>query len=298
MAITALRRSRTRGTVLLTALWTMISMVILTTSTKKGCCLSVVDAELVDITVDGSLTATSSMPWQRGGEQPQPYMVVATVDGSVIVLDAQTGTSVQIFGSGMPLVSPSSHLPSGRRIVPGLDGRLYVTVSPQEQQASANNDDGMPGEDRGPPSEDSGGSTTPGNVLQPLGITVMDVLHNPVKTCNANKPHREDCGIVTATKSTSLFAIDSASGNLVWHQTPNGETIQHEALDGDRIKRQEQPQQSKFTVLLQREDIMVQQISTDSGLSVWNVTLGSFQGLEFGSGSRSKERGGGGTATD
>jgi len=333
MAITALQRRRTRGTVLLTALWTMISMAVLTTtSTKKGCCLSTAEAKAVDIAAaaddDGSIiTPTStSMPWQRAGEQtpPHSYMVVATVDGSVLVLDAQTGTSVQIFGSGMPLVSPSSHLPSGRRIVPGLDGRLYVTVLPheqqqqQQQQASANtNNDGMPGEEDGlPPSEDSGGGTTAGNVLQPLGITVMDVLHNPVKTCNANNPHyQEDCGIVTATKSTSLFAIDSASGNLVWHQSPNGETIQHDPppvpgrRQDRRYNRQEHPQQQqrqqqqqpKFTVLLQREDIMVQQISTDSGLSVWNVTLGSFQGLEFGSDSRSsgsKERGGGSGGDD
>jgi len=231
------------------------------------------EAKTVDITMDGaSISTTPSIPWQKKTTtQPphHPYMVVATVDGSVMVLDAQTGASVEVFGSGMPLVSPSSHLSSGRRIVPGLDGRLYVTVLPHEQQAATS-------EEGGPPSEDDGSDTTVENVLQPLGITVLDVLHNPVKTCNAN--HEEDCGIVTATKSISLFAIDAASGNLVWHQSPDGETIQYPQ---EHPFGEENPQQPKFTVLLQREDVMVQQISTDSGLSVWNVTLGSFQGLEF-----------------
>lgn len=187
-------------------------------------------------------TAASSIPWQHDALH-HPHFVVATVDGSIMVLHAQTGALVQVFPSGLALVGPSSTLPSGRRIVPGLDGRLYVTTLPEEEKASG------------------------ANILRPLEITVIDVLQNPVKTCS-DADHSE-CGIVTATKSSTLFALDSRSGHLIWHQSPNGTTVQHQS-------------QSSSTVILQREDVMVQQISTDSGLSVWNVTLGTFQALEFG----------------
>jgi serine/threonine protein kinase/outer membrane protein assembly factor BamB len=199
-----------------------------------------------NVSSEGSITTTGSFPWQnQHHHRHHPYLVVATVDGSIMVLDAQTGALVKLFSSGLALVGPSSKLPNGRRIVPGLDGRLYVTTLPEEEKASG------------------------GNILQPLEISVLDVLQNPVKTCN--DADQNDCGIVTATKSTSLFALDARSGQLIWHQSPNGTTIQHQ-----------HEAQSSSTVLLQREDVMVQQISTDSGLSVWNVTLGTFQALEFG----------------
>ena len=178
-----------------------------------------------------------------------PYMVVCTVDGTIVVLDAQDGSISCMFKSGVALVGPSSSLPSGRRIVPGLDGRLYVTSPLYSNEEQEENHD---------------------EFLTPLDITVLDVLQNPVKTCN---DHETDCGIVTGTKSTSLFAIDTSTGLLIWQQSPHGTTTRHYEHDDDISNRN--------TVLLQREDILVQQISTDSGNSVWNVTLGTFQALEF-----------------
>jgi serine/threonine protein kinase len=279
-----------------------------------------------------------------------PFLVICTVDGDILVLNALDGSLICSFNSGIPLVGPSEPLNDDdddedhdhdhdnnhedadderddedyyqRRIVPGLDGQLYVTAS-----------DGF---------------------LKPLEITVLDVLANPVKTCksksnnnnnndhddsdsdggdsttnksdkdnnnndntnddnNSNYDNNDDhnsieCGIVTATKSTSLFALDATSGTLVWHQHPNGTTLKMDYNDDDddidinkndedidigfsstrrrRKKRQKQKRkkesQTKTTVLLQREDVIVQQISTDTGASVWNVTLGTLQALEFG----------------
>ena len=293
-----------------------------------------------------------------------PFLVICTVDGDIMVLNANDGTLVYAFNSGTPLVEPSeplhednedfgddsssnhnsnehgndndndydndndnqgySHPPIQRRIVPGLDGQLYITA-----------EDGF--------------------TLKPLEITVLDVLTNPVKTCqtkssrgssNTDWDHRDhdgdgddnygdnnnnnnnnnnglyhtddaiDCGIVTATKLTSLFAFDSSTGNLVWHQYPNGTTLQ---MDDDEIeqdkdndndndnhshsynhnhnhnhnneddhtsssRRRKKSKDSRTTVILQREDVMVQQISTDTGASVWNITLGTLQALDFGEG--------------
>ena len=193
---------------------------------------------------------------------PNPFLVLCLVDGNILIYDAYDGTFHSGFRSGIPLVGASSTLTtatttsntskktSRRRIVPGLDGRLYIT-SDQDSNNNNNNKEG---------------GTAETMTLHPLTITVVDVLQNPVKTCSSE----HECGIVTATKATSLFALDVATGQLVWYQTPNGKTTT--VSTPSRLG----------TVLLQREDFLVRQISTDSGDQVWNVTLGTFQALEFG----------------
>lgn len=186
-----------------------------------------------------------------------PFLVVCTVDGNIVVMDAQDGTFVGGFRSGGPLVgqsdlldpvdpeNPENH--DGQRIVPGLDGRLYLSSGEEE-------------------------------ILQPLQLTVLDVLNNPVKTCSSSsqkdeEPQEEECGIVTATKSTTLFGLDAATGGLVWQQLPNGTTIR---------TTESASTTTTAKVLLQREDVLVQQISTKSGKGAWNITLGTLQALDFG----------------
>jgi serine/threonine protein kinase len=176
-------------------------------------------------------------------DSQNPFLVLCTVDGQILVLDAYDGSLQGGFSSGIPLVGASSSLKDNRRIVPGLDGSLYIS--------------------------DNVG------FLQPLTISVLDVLQSPVKTCSS----QQDCGIVTATKATSLFALSSSTGQLVWHQNAQGETTTTTTTTNENDN---QSQPSSPTVLLQREDVLVQQISTDSGDQVWNVTLGTFQALEFG----------------
>jgi outer membrane protein assembly factor BamB len=157
---------------------------------------------------------TKTPPVQQTTTYNHPFLVLCTVDGNILVLNAHNGELACAFSSGIPLVGPSEPLSEqDRRIVPCLDGRLYVTSS----------DDG---------------------VLNPLEITVFDVLANPVKTCkdtpsaapiDDNLVYDDEsstqqqltiieCGIVTATKSTSLFALDAITGRLVWNQHPNGTT--------------------------------------------------------------------------
>ena len=195
------------------------------------------------------VTAEDTSHHRAGGEviPGDPFFVVSTVDGSIGVLRALDGSLVSGFRSGVPLVTPSEVLAGGRRIVPGLDGRLYVSLEDQE------------------------------GILQPLEITVVDVLQTPVKTCSSGGTN---CGIVTATKSTSLFALDALTGILVWKQSKNGSTTIEVTNDEREVTS---------TVLLQREDVLVQQLSTDSGKSVWNATLGTVQALEFGEGNSGSE---------
>ncbi|VEU43327.1 unnamed protein product [Pseudo-nitzschia multistriata] len=248
------------------------------------------------------------------------FLVICTVDGYIMVLNANDGSLVYAFSSGIPLAGPSEPLDEDifadgtrgspnnnnqdyeRRIVPFPDGQLYDI-----------GDGGMS--------------------VKPLGISVQDILANPAKTCwksgkstrNTEASHgkwdrdvgndgyddasywddninnneldhiedKEECGIVTATKSISLFALDSFTGNLVWHQYPNGTTLKmddHETAHGDNdhtnpnasSSGRKKKDQTQSTVLLQREDVVVQQISTDNGEPVWNVTWATLRGLEFG----------------
>eukprot|EP00980_Cylindrotheca_fusiformis_P020087 scaffold7161_cov133-Cylindrotheca_fusiformis.AAC.10 len=251
-------RGYRRKTILLSFLWMMTIVLVSRTSCTFATNVSSSSSESGD---GKSIASSRPLPWEKAtqAKSENPFFVVATGDGSVIILNAQTGSLVQTFPSGLALVGPSSTLASGRRIVPGLDGRLYVTTLPEE--AASESDDSDDSED------------TSSNLLQPLDITVLDVLQSPAKTCTHDRQNKptNDCGIVTATKSTSLFALDAMSGQLMWHQFPNGTTIRH--------RPPSHPESA--TVILQREDIMVQQLSTDSGLSVWNVTLGTFDGLLF-----------------
>jgi len=268
-----------------------------------------------------------------------PFLVVCTVDGYIHIVQASDGSPVCSFKSGIPLVAPSVPIPSSttssssamdddphhHRIVPGLDGRLYV---------SDDDDD-----------DDGSGQNSEGGILRPLEITVLDVLKNPVQTCRRTSTsstqtqtppeHQEysdeveerrilgpsatttktECGIITATKSVSLFAIDASTGLLVWQQYPNGTTTQIEydddddddddvVVDDDNLllspprprPRPSNGNSGGRTVLLQREDITVQQIDTDTGKSVWNVSLGTQQALDFG-GDPSYPRSGGGGGT-
>jgi serine/threonine protein kinase len=203
-----------------------------------------------------------------------------------------------MFSSGKPLVGASSSLgQNNRRFVPGLDGRLYISSESQPSPPSSAEEE--------PQEEGQEGSESrralppkPQLNLQRLEITVFDVLENPIRTCsNSNikpqqqqqekdPPPQEDCGLLTATKATSLFALDTMSGGLTWYQDPTGKTqsayYDDSRVGGGRSEGSGSSSSSSSTVLLQRQDVLVKQISTDSGEQVWNVTLGTLQALDFG----------------
>lgn len=103
-----------------------------------------------------------------------------------------------------------------------------------------------------------------------LPLTIDDILQAPVRTCvEDDVSHETECGIVTGTKLTSLYGMDASSGKLVWSthssNTPSSSSTSS-TID---------------VVVLQREDYIVQHISTATGHQVWNVTLGRFSALDF-----------------
>jgi len=155
-----------------------------------------------------------------------------------------------LFQTGRELVANNSNKQGGNvRVVPDLDGNLYWK-----------------------------------RTMQVLPVTIDDILQAPVQTCidddgdddgdNSENGKSPDCGIVTGTKLTSLYGIDASSGKLVW--TSHASSI---PPFEDGTPSNNKP---KNVVVLQREDYIVQQISTATGNQVWNVTLGRFSALDFG----------------
>jgi serine/threonine protein kinase len=131
-------------------------------------------------------------------------------------------------------------------IVPGLDGRLYWR----------NPNYGM---------ED--GSAAP--MLQELPLTVAGLLENPVRSCNPHTNDQEDqndCGILTAQAETSLLAI-SGSGELLWKSRNSDDATATTS--------------SLPSLLLQRKDYWIQHIHAATGKQSWNVSLGTYQALDF-----------------
>ena len=127
-------------------------------------------------------------------------------------------------------------------ILPGLDGRLYWQDDETHQ-------------------------------LQALPLTIQSLLEHPVRSCDEEEDSEGpvECGILTATVETSLLSFDE-TGSVLWDKD-HPLADQHETDDAKG---------STTTLLLQRKDYRVQQVSSRTGEQVWNVTLGTWQALDFG----------------
>jgi serine/threonine protein kinase len=162
--------------------------------------------------------------------KPVSYtLFICAVDGSVYTLDALTGMAKGYFRTGRPLVAASSP-----NVVSGLDGHIYMLSD-----------------------ED----------VQVLPMTVYQVVQHPVQTCHSDDSNQ--CGIVTGTKLTYLYALDPITGRLEWTQQYG--------------KMKDTNESSEAVVVLQRQDYIVRHISALTGEEVWNVTLGHVSALDFSS---------------
>jgi serine/threonine protein kinase len=225
----------------------------------------------------------SSLPPPTESEklQTKAFLILCTSDGKLYTLDAWTGSFHAVETAGPPLVTRSSSTDSAQTdsdvsgddssssssssssststaasIVPGLDGRLYWQQSKED-----------------------------GGELQLLDLTISSLMSHPVRTCNNNDNENNnnentnettDCGILTASAHTRLLALNE-HGRLVW--TSDGTTGTSSTTSQERTSNPKgQPDQ---TVLLQRKDYWVQQVSSRSGQQVWNVSLGTYQALAF-----------------
>jgi len=202
-------------------------------------------------------TASSGQePLGQGTSSSSSLFVVCSVDGSLYALDAWSGQFRSSSRTGAPLLTRSvpSPQPSAdddnvdddeeymtTSVIPGLDGKLYWQSPPNEEEG----DDGEP-------------------TLQALPISIPSLLEHPVRSCTEDGQH---CGILTAVAHTTLLALDTQTGDIEWSTgttTSSGGATTAES-----------------TVLLQRKDFAIQQFSTTSGKELWNVTLGSYQAVDF-----------------
>jgi len=186
----------------------------------------------------------------------------------------------------------SSFSKQEERIVPGLDGHLYSLL----------------------PSLSSSDQST-GLRLQRLPISVADVVDSPISTCSSGSgtggdgdQNGNECNLVMGEKQTKLFRLDPATGRVVWMQRPTGRNGGFTAADSgmlsagtDGMSSAEEDVDSdegdhdstssssaSASVLLQREDYLLRSVDSATGEERWNVTVGRFSALDFGSESDAK----------
>jgi serine/threonine protein kinase len=203
--------------------------------------------------VGDSSKALTSLTYREVSAESSLLLICTLLDGKVVSLASESGDVVSFFDTGRDLVSTRTN----ERVVPDLTGRLYWK-----------------------------------RTMQRIPVTMDDILQAPLQTCvgdddneeeeeeesdhnnmpegdteiNPKKNNSNQCGIVTGSKLTSFYGMDSHSGSLVW--TSHATTTPESSSSGS-------------IVVLQRDDYVVQQISTDTGRQIWNVTLGRFSALEF-----------------
>ena len=206
----------------------------------------------------------------------------------------------------------STARPWKERVVPGLDGRLFSlyeqnqqgeydvdetsTVGNCHQGDGAENDDFLDElcssqDDSSDESHLHGGKSSTSIMssmnkynLQPLPISVMDVVDSPISSCRPvmdaddafEGVQRQQCGIVVGSKKTTIYAIDPMTGKVRWTQDPHGGGGAKGFTTGRPADARGKP-----TVLLQREDYAVKHLDTDGGDEVWKVELGRYSALDF-----------------
>jgi glucose dehydrogenase len=122
-----------------------------------------------------------------------------------------------------------------------------------------------------------------GQSIQEL-FPAKDVVDFPISACPENaytqqhQPAQEGCGIIIASKKTTIFAIDPTTGKVRWTQDPHGSA-------GGRGFTAHPPKSNNAargrTVLLQREDYAVRHLDADIGRERWKLKLGQFSPLGF-----------------
>lgn len=193
----------------------------------------------------------------------------------------------------------NNHVPadsglSKSQIVPSWDGILYWR---QPIASSSSSSDSRSSQDNNDDDDDK-------TKLVPIA-SIRDLVDNPIQMCE--ETDGTNCAILTATSlGPSLFSLNP-QGSLNWARTrtsassdataaatmPNydGTRNDDEDVDSDRdddMNDEDLPPSddknkstSKKSLLLQRQDYLVEQISTQTGEQVWNLTWGSLEALDF-----------------
>jgi len=249
----------------------------------------------------------------------KPLLVVATNDGQVWTIDATDGSLVAGFSTGPPLLilddldldhdnndnnDAPPLLPTGlaqSRIVPSMDGMLYWRQPIQKRSSRSSSSS----------TEDDHSDSTFGDEREQTKLipiaSIRDLVDSPLQICQDEGG--QQCDILTATSlGPSLFSMN-AQGSLNWARarTSSASSGAIQPLQPQQYKRQHSSGSSSSNIgdddennsdsegyashdetaaaasnlLLQRQDYLVEQISTRSGEQVWNITWGSLEALDF-----------------
>lgn len=195
------------------------------------------------------------------GLQSDSLLLLCTADGSIFVLNAWTGKLQSTSRTGIPLLTRSvaesmaghsgedgddDSVILANHIVPGLDGKLYWQENDVDEETSEE-EENLP--------------------LQPLPLSIPSLLAHPVRTCSENQ---EACGILHAVEHTALYGLHPRSGELRWSTR---------SVLG--MGEDDSESSSDSYLILQRKDVSIQQISSRSGKQLWNITMGTYQAVDF-----------------
>eukprot|EP00977_Amphora_coffeiformis_P010749 scaffold2518_cov178-Amphora_coffeaeformis.AAC.8 len=237
---------------------------------------------LVLLALKGKVRSESTTTRGAAGEdiRSDSLLLLCTADGSIFVLNAWTGKLRSKSRTGFPLLTRSvseNHDHGGEgddtvilanHIVPGLDGKLYWQEHNVEEQEDDDDD-----QEEFP--------------LQPLPLSISSLLAHPVRTCSENQ---KACGILHAAEHTVLYGLDPQSGTLQW-STRGFFGMNHGNEDDDDTS-------DVSYLILQRKDVSIQQISSRNGRQLWNITMGSYQAVDFDGDSTGSASGGASSLLD
>jgi hypothetical protein len=227
-------------------------------------------ASLVVCGVDGTVFTLDAYSGQlRGMFASGPALVFSSdvvgdhrVDGASgdpsSSQDHEYGYDSEGASTTASVISSSPTHQGKERVVPGLDGSLYSLFEQESQdeyiddeedhvspchtgdmvesddffdavcnsQYGSHDGNNVDGSD----SLTNGMSRMDRYNLQPLHISVMDVVDSPLSTCRSvtdsgeadEGQQRRQCGIVVGSKKTTIYAIDPMTGKVRWTQDPHG----------------------------------------------------------------------------
>lgn len=232
-----------------------------------------------------TIDTSESTPMQPAEPEHNPLLVVATHEGQVWTIDSTDGSIIAGFSTGPPLLVMDNHydeagtddtslgLSQHPQIVPSMDGIVYW-------RSSSTATDGGP-------------------KLTPIS-PIRDLVDNPIQICPQGDGH--NCDILTATSlGPSLFSLNS-QGSLNWARArETGETTRAKPVPMQRTSSSSSDllsdddnddsstgssdstasTASKSSLLLQRQDYLVQQISTETGEQISNITWGNLERIDF-----------------
>ncbi|CAB9522052.1 activated protein kinase catalytic subunit alpha-1 [Seminavis robusta] len=248
----------------------------------------IIEAPSEPATLDGALPAGEH---HHHPSAEHALLVVATHEGQVWTIDSTDGSLVAGFSTGPPLLVVDDQfeqatmdgaaypaIPEGlaqSQIVPSMDGILYWR-QPID-------------------SGDTGTTSNQNSKLVPIA-SIRDLVDNPIQMCQ--EIDGGNCDILTATSlGPSLFSLNS-QGSLNWARSrstttrvkpvpmqrkpsENGSEDTDDDDDDSESSSDSNSSTSKTNLLLQRQDYLVQQISTETGEQVWNITWGNLESLDF-----------------